>query len=102
MVWLTRWLRKNIQQARVLIVTDRRELDAQIQGVFLGIGEKIYRADSKKDLLSVLFENKEFLVGALVNKFDDNDLEDLKKQPVLKECNYSVSSKLLNFLMLTF
>ncbi|WRA22593.1 type I restriction endonuclease subunit R [Helicobacter pylori] len=86
MVWLTKWLRKNIKQARILIVTDRRELDAQIQGVFSGIGEKnLYRADSKKDLLSVLFENKKSLVRALVHKFDDNDLEDLKKQPVLKE-----------------
>ncbi len=101
MVWLTRWLRRNIQQARILIVTDRRELDAQIQGVFEGIGEAIYRTDSKKDLLSVLFENKEFLVGALVHKFDDNDLEDLKKQPVLKEwivlvdeCHRTQSGKL--------
>ncbi len=102
MVWLTQWLRSNIKQARVLIVTDRSELDAQIQGVFERIGEPIYRADSKKDLLSVLFENKEFLVGSLVHKFDDNELEDLKKQPILKECNYSVSSKLLNFLILTF
>lgn len=85
MVWLTQWLRRNRKEARILIVTDRRELDAQIQGVFEGIGEAIYRADSKKDLLSVLFENKEFLVGSLVHKFDDNDLEDLKKQPVLKE-----------------
>ncbi|MDU9757994.1 type I restriction endonuclease subunit R [Helicobacter pylori] len=103
MVWLTRWLRRNIQQARVLIVTDRRELDAQIQGVFEGIGEDLYRADSKKDLLSVLFENKEFLVGSLVHKFDDNDLEDLKKQPVLKEwivlvdeCHRTQSGKLHN------
>ncbi|WP_241735453.1 DEAD/DEAH box helicase family protein, partial [Helicobacter pylori] len=45
MVWLTKWLRSNIKQARILIVTDRRELDAQIQGVFEGIGEPIYRAD---------------------------------------------------------
>lgn len=103
MVWLTQWLRKNIKQARILIVTDRRELDAQIQGVFKGIGEAIYRADSKKDLLSVLFENKEFLVGSLVHKFDDNDLEDLKKQPVLKEwivlvdeCHRTQSGKLHN------
>ncbi len=103
MVWLTQWLRKNIKQARILIVTDRRELDAQIQGVFDGIGEAIYRADSKKDLLSVLFENKEFLVGSLVHKFDDNDLEDLKKQPVLKEwivlvdeCHRTQSGKLHN------
>ncbi|GAA9386842.1 HsdR family type I site-specific deoxyribonuclease [Helicobacter pylori] len=103
MVWLTQWLRRNKKQARILIVTDRRELDAQMQGVFLGIGEKIYRADSKKDLLSALFENKEFLVGALVHKFDDNDLEDLKKQPVLKEwvvlvdeCHRTQSGKLHN------
>ncbi|GAA9099846.1 HsdR family type I site-specific deoxyribonuclease [Helicobacter pylori] len=103
MVWLTKWLRKNIKQARILIVTDRRELDAQIQGVFEGIGEAIYRADSKKDLLSVLFENKKSLVGSLVHKFDDNDLEDLKKQPVLKEwivlvdeCHRTQSGKLHN------
>ncbi|GAA9128989.1 HsdR family type I site-specific deoxyribonuclease [Helicobacter pylori] len=103
MVWLAQWLRKNIKQAKILIVTDRRELDAQIQGVFEGIGEAIYRADSKKDLLSVLFENKEFLVGSLVHKFNDNDLEDLKKQPVLKEwivlvdeCHRTQSGKLHN------
>ncbi|GAA7282662.1 HsdR family type I site-specific deoxyribonuclease [Helicobacter pylori] len=97
MVWLARWLRRNTTQARVLIVTDRRELDAQIQGVFSGIGEDLYRADSKKDLLSALFENKEFLVGSLVHKFDDNDL----KQPVLKEwvvlvdeCHRTQSAKL--------
>ncbi len=101
MVWLAQWLRRNRQQARILIVTDRRELDAQIQGVFSGIGEDLYRTDSKKDLLSVLFENKEFLVGSLVHKFDDNDLEDLKKQPVLKEwvvlvdeCHRTQSAKL--------
>ncbi|WRC99879.1 type I restriction endonuclease subunit R [Helicobacter pylori] len=102
MVWLAQWLKMNIQQPRILIVTDRRELDAQIQGVFSGIGEKnLYRADSKKDLLSVLFENKKSLVGALVHKFDDNDLEDLKKQPVLKEwivlvdeCHRTQSAKL--------
>ncbi|BAW55502.1 type I restriction enzyme R protein [Helicobacter pylori] len=53
--------------------------------------------------MSVLFENKEFLVGSLVHKFDDNDLEDLKKQPVLKEwivlvdeCHRTQSGKLHN------
>ncbi|WP_162969786.1 type I restriction endonuclease subunit R [Helicobacter pylori] len=99
MVWLTKWLRGNTTQARVLIVTDRTELDAQIQGVFEEIGEDLYRADSKKDLLSVLFENKEFLVGSLMHKFDDNDL----KQPVLKEwvvlvdeCHRTHSGKLHN------
>ncbi|WP_162980212.1 type I restriction endonuclease subunit R [Helicobacter pylori] len=103
MVWLTKWIKLNIKQPRILIVTDRRELDAQIHGVFSGIGikESIYRTDSKKDLLSVLFENKEFLVCSLVHKFNDNDLEDLKKQPVLKEwvvlvdeCHRTQSGKL--------
>lgn len=101
MVWLAQWLRSNTKQARILIVTDRTELDAQIHGVFSGIGERIYRTDSKKDLLSVLFENKEFLVCSLVHKFSDNDLEDLKKQPVLKEwvvlvdeCHRTQSGKL--------
>ncbi|WP_187848891.1 type I restriction endonuclease subunit R [Helicobacter pylori] len=98
MVWLTQWLGKNRKQPRILIVTDRRELDAQIQGVFEGTGEKnLYRTDSKKDLLSVLFENKKFLVSSLMHKFDDNDL----KQPVLKEwvvlvdeCHRTQSGKL--------
>ncbi|WP_033604512.1 type I restriction endonuclease subunit R [Helicobacter pylori] len=101
MVWLAQWLRSNTKQARILIVTDRTELDAQIHGVFSGIDERIYRTDSKKDLLSVLFENKEFLVCSLVHKFNDNDLEDLKKQPVLKEwvvlvdeCHRTQSGKL--------
>ncbi len=101
MVWLTQWLKSNIKQARILIVTDRRELDAQIEGVFKGTGEKIHRAESKKDLLSALFENKESLVSTLVHKFDDNDSEDLKKQPVLKEwivlvdeCHRTQSAKL--------
>ncbi len=101
MVWLTQWLKSNIKQARILIVTDRRELDAQIEGVFKGTGEKIHRAESKKDLLSALFENKKSLVSSLVHKFDDNDLEDLKKQPVLKEwivlvdeCHRTQSGKL--------
>ncbi|GAA6989272.1 HsdR family type I site-specific deoxyribonuclease [Helicobacter pylori] len=103
MVWLTQWIKSNTKNARILIVTDRRELDAQIQSVFEGTGEKMHRAESKKDLLSALFENKKSLVSSLVHKFDDNDLEDLKKQPVLKEwfvlvdeCHRTQSGKLHN------
>ncbi|GAA7420503.1 HsdR family type I site-specific deoxyribonuclease [Helicobacter pylori] len=103
MVWLTQWIKSNTKNARILIVIDRRELDAQIQSVFEGTGEKMHRAESKKDLLSALFENKKSLVSSLVHKFDDNDLEDLKKQPVLKEwivlvdeCHRTQSGKLHN------
>ncbi len=36
MVWLTKWIRENRPDARVLIITDRTELDEQIEKVFLG------------------------------------------------------------------
>ena len=35
MVWLAKWIRENITDARVLVLTDRKELDEQIETVFL-------------------------------------------------------------------
>ncbi|MDD4363934.1 MAG: type I restriction endonuclease, partial [Atribacterota bacterium] len=43
MVWLANWIRENITDARVILLTDRIELDQQIEGVFLGVNAKIYR-----------------------------------------------------------
>lgn len=44
MVWLAKWIRENIPRARVLIVTDRTELDEQIETrVFGSVGEDIRR-----------------------------------------------------------
>ena len=37
MVWLAKWIRENVQDARVLIITDRTELDDQIEKVFKGV-----------------------------------------------------------------
>jgi type I restriction enzyme R subunit len=31
MVWLAKWVRENVKDARVLIITDRTELDQQIE-----------------------------------------------------------------------
>jgi len=69
MVWLAKWIRENITNARVLIITDRTELDEQIEKVFNGVDEKIYRTISGKDLLSVLNRKDEWLIGSLVHKF---------------------------------
>src|SRR5699024_9796162 len=41
MIWLAKWIRENVTDPRVLIVTDRTELDEQIEGFFLGVNEKI-------------------------------------------------------------
>ena len=42
MVWLAKWIRENITNGRVLIVTDRTELDDQIEQVFNGVSERIH------------------------------------------------------------
>jgi len=46
MVWLTKWIRENVPDARVLIITDRDELDKQIEKVFKGVDEQIHRTTS--------------------------------------------------------
>jgi type I restriction enzyme, R subunit len=86
MVWLTKWIRENVKDSRVLIITDREELDDQIEKLFTGVDEKIYRTKSGRDLINVLNHKTEMLIGSLVHKFgrksDEGDydsfIEDLK------------------------
>ncbi len=68
MVWLTKWIREHVDDARVLIITDRTELDEQIKGIFLGVDEDIYRARSGKDLLTKLNDTKPWLMCSLIHK----------------------------------
>ena len=68
MVWLARWIREKAN-ARVLIITDRTELDAQIEMVFNGVGENIYRTKNGADLLQALSDPTEPLICSLVQKF---------------------------------
>ena len=69
MVWLAKWIRENVQDSRVLILTDRTELDDQIEQVFLGVQESIYRTQSGTDLVRVLDDGVEWLMCALIHKF---------------------------------
>lgn len=73
MVWLAKWIRENINNARVLIITDRTELDEQIEIVFKGVDEGIYRTTSGNDLASKLNEEQPWLLCSLVHKFAQND-----------------------------
>ena len=87
MVWLTKWIRENVTNSRVLIITDREELDDQIEKLFIGVEENIYRTQSGKDLISKLNHNEKWLLCSLVHKFGrkseegdfDAYIEDLKK-----------------------
>ncbi|SDD13613.1 type I restriction enzyme, R subunit [Algoriphagus faecimaris] len=72
MVWLAKWIRENVRDSRILIITDREELDDQIDKLFTGIDEKIYRTKSGRDLISVLNHKTEMLVCSLVHKFGRN------------------------------
>ena len=69
MVWLAKWIRENETDARVLIITDRTELDEQIEGVFQGVDEDIYRTKSGADLVNVLNAREEWLIASLIHKF---------------------------------
>jgi type I restriction enzyme R subunit len=73
MVWLAKWIRENIQDSRVLIITDRTELDQQIEGVFQGVDETIYRTKSGADLVQTLHQTTPWLLCSLVHKFAGGD-----------------------------
>ena len=76
MVWLAKWLRENATDARVLIITDRTELDEQIEGVFHGVDEDIYRTTSGTDLIAQLNTTTPWLLCSLVHKFGSRDEAD--------------------------
>lgn len=80
MVWLAKWIRENQTDARVLIITDRTELDEQIEMVFGGVNESISRSSSGTELLAQLNQSQPWLMCSLVHKFrgsdDDRDLDE--------------------------
>lgn len=81
MVWLAKWIRENISQSRILIITDRDELDKQIEKVFKGVDEDIYRTKSGKDLIEKLNATTPLLLNSLIHKFG-------RKEGDLKESDY--------------
>jgi type I restriction enzyme, R subunit len=73
MVWLAKWIREHIQHARVLLITDRKELDEQIEKVFKGVNEEVYRAKSGEDLVSNLNSISPWLMCSLIHKFGNKE-----------------------------
>jgi type I restriction enzyme R subunit len=69
MVWLTKWIREHAADARVLIITDRTELDEQIERVYKGVNEDIYRTKSGADLIAKLNATAPWLMCSLIHKF---------------------------------
>jgi type I restriction enzyme, R subunit len=110
MVLLAKWILENNPNARVAIITDRDELDKQIERVFTGTGEPIYRTSSGADLMKRLGQAMPRLLCSLVHKFgrrgvDDFDafIKELEAQPsptvgevfvFVDECHRTQSGKL--------
>ncbi|WP_122770507.1 type I restriction endonuclease subunit R, partial [Burkholderia pseudomallei] len=69
MVLLARWILENNPHARVVVITDRDELDKQIKRVFEDSGETIHRTNSGRDLMTRLGQPAPRLLCSLVHKF---------------------------------
>ena len=110
MVLLAKWILENNPNARIAIITDRDELDKQIERVFTEAGEAIKRTSSGRDLMSQLGQAKPRLLCSLVHKFGRKDMDDfdafikeLEAQPsptvgevfvFVDECHRTQSGKL--------
>ena len=82
MVWLTKWIRENVKDSRVLIITDRTELDEQIEKVYRGVDEDIYRTTSGADLVHTLNASDQWLICSLIHKFGGSDNAELSDQDI--------------------
>jgi type I restriction enzyme R subunit len=78
MVLLAKWILENNPHARVALITDRDELDKQIERVFTEMGEPIKRTTSGSDLMRQLGQATPRLLCSLVHKFGRRDVDDFE------------------------
>jgi len=111
MVLLAKWILESNPKSRVVIITDRDELDKQIEAVFYEAGEQdIKRTGSGRELMEQLGNTLPRLLCSLVHKFGKRDvdnfdefIEELKNGPTktigeifvfVDECHRTQSGKL--------
>ncbi len=76
MVWLSKWILARDPSARVLIITDRTELDEQIELTYKGVDENIVRAKNGDELIRRLNRWEDRLLCSLIHKFGKKGRED--------------------------
>jgi type I restriction enzyme R subunit len=79
MVLIAKWLLEHDPEARILVITDRDELDKQIEGVMrnagvIGAESKSPRITSRAEFMEKLAAPTPRLLCALIHKFDITDL----------------------------
>lgn len=90
MVMLGKWILENVANSRLVILTDRTELDSQIERVFNDVGETdIAKTRSGKELMQFLQASKPRLICSLIHKFGNKSetdfdafLKELQENPV--------------------
>ncbi|HUZ96769.1 MAG TPA: type I restriction endonuclease subunit R [Edaphobacter sp.] len=80
MVLLAKWIMEHDPEARILVVTDRDELDKQIEGVMknagvIGENSPSPRITSRAEFVTKLGDTTPRLLCALIHKFDPSDLK---------------------------
>jgi type I restriction enzyme, R subunit len=63
-------LHPNIKNPRVILVTDRVNLDSQIWNTFKACGKKPERAESGHDLVKLITESNADIITTVINKFE--------------------------------
>ena len=105
MVWLAKWIKEHIRDSRVVIITDREELDDQIESLFQNVGErKVKRAKTCADLRDILNRNEDAIVCSLIHKYGHNagkqsDIDQYSKE-LLKDLpeDYAAKGNIIAFI----
>ncbi|UOF91948.1 type I restriction endonuclease subunit R [Fodinisporobacter ferrooxydans] len=105
MVWLSKWILANDPDARVLIITDRDELDDQVEKTYIGVDEKIARTKNCSDLINKLDSYENRLICSLIHKFSNRsgEISDLDYDRYIEELfktlpqNFSAKGKFYVF-----
>lgn len=92
MVWLTKWVIENIKNSRVVIITDRDELDDQIEGLFADVDINIARARSGQHLRDMLNTYEESIICSLIHKYGHNAGKQSDVDLYVKELEKSLGS----------
>src|SRR5690554_716569 len=61
---------KTIKNPKIILVTDRTDLDKQITGTFINVGLEVLNAKTGRDLVEVLESNTDAVITTIINKFE--------------------------------
>ena len=94
MVWGARAIREKIDNARILVITDRDQLDEQIEGIFNGVKEPIVRTKSGADLFTKLADASVPVMCSLIQKFrgttDEEEVDEADVEAFVEELRKAV------------